>query len=360
MAAFAEGQFSLGLNGDGWTSSYGVPFRGYEVFSPMTLSFKLGPDVSLYGQTEYASGSYTDSLNGTETLVLSNISDTVTGGVFRFKLFSLSSLLNVAVNIPTGDTSWETRQIPASIPTEFIDSRYRGRGFGVSSLLGLSLPETSGEYGVAAGYLYSQAFNPSYGLNLNTSSSLKIGDAVFVALNHVQPDGTDRREVARVSAYYSLPTAVNGQNIFQMGTNFNASYAWEDPKAFSLELGAQAYLSSNRLLATGNFGIEDHNSFAPRCYATASYVLGDFALSARAKYILPNDYTTLDLYYDGGGFLAGIEPSYRVHFDDDTSFRISVSFDDVYAINEGIDSLGNRADVDYEMWSLGTTYELKL
>lgn len=356
----AEGQMSLGVHYNGWNSNYVQPFNGYEILSPLTLSYQPNPRTKLYAQTEYGTGSYTDSVAGTETVVLTNFSDTVVGGEFNFKSFELPSVINLAVNIPTGDATWETKQIASNIPTEFVDSRYRGRGFGMSLLYGLSFPEDKGEFGMAVGYLLSQSFNPSYGQNFAANNSLKLGDSAFLALNHVQPGGDSAKQIARASVYYSTSTLINGLETFRLGTNFTASYAWSNPKAFSLEFGAQAYLPSSRLDPGGNFVVEAHNSFAPRFLMTTSYAFGDFVIAGRGKYILTNDYTTTDLYYDGGGWLLGIEPSYRVKFDDETALKFSASFDDIYAINLGVDNTGSRANVNFYLWTVGTTYELKL
>jgi hypothetical protein len=297
---------------------------------------------------------------GTETVVLNDFSDTVVGAEFNFKSFTLPSVLNIAANIPTGDSTWETKQIASNIPTEFVDSRYRGRGFGMSLLYALSFPETSGEFGVAAGYLIAQSFNPSFGLNYAANNSLRLGNAMFLALNHVQPDGGEAGQIVRLSIYYSQPTAINGIDSFQLGTNFTASYTWSNPTDFSLEVGGQAYLPSQRINPSNQLAVESRNSFAPRFYITPSIVLGDLVIAGRAKYILTNDYTTSDLYYDGGGWLLGIEPSYRVKFDNETSLKLSASFDDVYAINSGVDNSGTRANVNFNLWTVGTTYELKI
>ncbi len=360
--ALAEGPFELsyGLNGDIWTSNYAQPYTGYEAYLPITGSFQIDPQWKVYAQTELAAGSYTDSYAGPETITLANISDTVLGGTYSFKTFGLPSLVNLALNLPTGDPTWESKEYYSEVPTEFVDSHYRGRGFGVDALYGISLPETKGEYGVAVGYLYSGAFNPSYGLNYSKSTSLNLGNAMFLAFNHIQPDNKDLSEIARFSVYYSQATVVNGQDVFQLGTNFTGSYGWINPKAFSLEIGAQAYLPSQRLDTNNVFGTEAHNSYAPRFTVTPSYAWGDFVLAGLVKYIMPNDYSTLDTNYDGGGFLVGIEPSYKIKFDKDTSFKIGLSFDDIYALNFGVDNLGNRTNVNYELWNLTTVYELKI
>ena len=363
VSAMAEGELGLGVQGDVWNSNYVQPANGFDILVPLSLSYKVSPVVNLYGQTEFASGSYTDSstVPGTETINLNNISDTVLGGEVHFKSGSLPSIMNIGINLPTGDPTWETKEIASSIPTEFVDSRYRGRGLGLSVLYGISLPEGKGEYGVAGGFLYSGAFNPSYGLTAGPSNALNLGDAVFLALNHVQPHSEDENEIIRLSIYQSFPSAQNGQNVFELGTNFNASYNWSNPNAFSFEVGAQVYLPSERVNGLGYLVKESSNSYAPRFYVTPSYAFGDFVLETQAKYIMQNDYSPGGQYYDGGGWLLSVTPSYRFKLDADTSFKLLASFTDVYALNLGTaNGNANAANVNFNLWTISTSYEMKL
>ena len=121
------GQLDLGAQYVGWNSNYVQPFNGWELWAPLSLSFKLDPGIGIYAQTEYGLGNYADSFGGnTETIQLNNFSDSVIGTEISFKSFSVPSILNIGINLPTGDQTWETKQIASSIPTDFINSRYRG------------------------------------------------------------------------------------------------------------------------------------------------------------------------------------------------------------------------------------------
>ncbi len=365
LQALAEGKIDLGMDFDGWTSNYLGADNGYELFVPLSFTYQLEKGFSVYGQTEFANANYTstDSTSITTSTTLTNLSDSIIGTELHFKSFSLNSIVNVAVNIPTGDPTWETKEYASNIPTEFIDTRYQGRGFGMSALYGLSFPDGRGEFGAAAGYLYSGAFNPSYGTVFNPTTQLKLGDAVFVAVNHVTPYSGDQNEIIRVTGYQSFPTQTDGQNVFQLGTNFIASYKWSNPSAFSFEAGAQYFLPSGRLNSTtGVYGTEADNSYAPRFYVTPSYTFGDFAIAGNFKYILQNDYSTSNALYDGGGFLAGIEPSYHMKLDEGSSLLLSASYSYIYAINKGLDPITNVFDANatYSFFTVGATYELKL
>lgn len=353
------GQLSWGAEYVGWSSNFSTPFNGWELWVPLSLNLKLDPALSLYGQSEFGNGNYTDSSNGTETIHLTNFSDTVVGGEYRFQSFSLPSMLNVGFNLPTGDSTWEAKQISADIPTEFLDSRYRGRGFGVNALYGLSFPSGSGEFGAAAGYLYSGAFNPSYGAGVQ-ASQLKVGDSVFISVNHVQSYTGDQKEIIRLSSFITLPTQNNGQNIYQLGPNFNASYSWVDPRSLSFEAGVQYWLAGQMPDANGNLIAEPHPYYGPRLYLAPSYSFGDFTLAGLVKYIFSNGYSTSDGFYDGGGIRAGIDPSYRLKLDNSSDLKINASFDDILWMNGGYDANFNRTNVNYNLWVFGATYELKL
>lgn len=361
----SAGQLSLGTEFVGWNSDYAVPFNGWELWAPLSVNFEVDKGFSVYGQTEFGNGSYTDSIQvtQTETTNLTNFSDTVVGSEFTFKSFGTDSLLNIGVNIPTGDPTWEAKQINANPPTEFIDSRYRGRGFGISALYGLSFPSGSGEFGAAAGYMYAGAFNPSYGSLSN--SQLKLGDSVFLSLNHVQSYSDGENEIIRLSSFYFLPTQTGGVNSYQLGTNFNASYSWVNPKALSFEVGAQYWMAGQVPDANGDLVAEPHAYYGPRFYLNPSYSFGDFALAARFKYILSNGYptptfSTPNPFYDGGGVLGGVEPSYSLKLDGSSDLKFTASFDDIIIFNVFGDDKNYDANANWTMWTFGTSYEVKL
>lgn len=360
--AWADGQLSLGATYDGWNTNYAAPAQdnGYEGLVPVAISYRFIPELNIYSQGEFmiASDTYTSGgSNGTYTL--SNFSDTVLGGELSFNTFSLKSIFNAAVNFPTGDTTWNTKEQSSVPPTEFINSRYSGRGWGASGFYGVSLPDGRGEFSAGVGYLYSGAFNPSYG-NVTTVNSLSLGSSVFFALNRVMPFQNGENEIIRFSVYQSFPTIENGQNYYQLGTNFNGSYNWSNPKALSFEVGAQYYLPSAWANSSGQLITESLNSNGPRVYASSTYAFGDFSLSGLVKYIFQNNYSPGDAYYNGGGFLVGFEPDYRLKMGEDSALKFSASLDAVYANNYGVDVNGDLTNVNFLFWTVTTAYEMKL
>ncbi|HTA75750.1 MAG TPA: hypothetical protein VK791_01185 [bacterium] len=353
--AWADGQFILGATYNGWNTNYQAPAQdnGYEFLVPVDVSYRFMPELKLYGQGEFMAA---NDVGSAGTYTLSNFSDTILGAELNFKTFGLSSLCNVAFNVPTGDTSWSTKEQNSIVPTQFIDSRYSGRGFGMSAFYGLALPEGRGAYNVGVGYLYSGAFNPSYG-NITAITALKLGDAVFFAANHITPYQDDQNEIVRFSIYQSFATLENNQNYYQLGTNFNASYNWSNPKALSFEVGTQLYMPSSWSTNGGPLVTEVKNSNGPRVYATSSYAFGDLSVAGVVKYIFQSDST---INYNGGGFLAGLGPAYRLKLAEDSDIKFSGMVNYVNANNNATDANGNLTSTQYIMWTLSTAYEVKL
>ncbi len=348
------GSLDFGVQGVGWSSNSPLPDNGWEFLTPLTLSAIPWKGGKIYAQTEYAAGNYTDSQDGTETLALRHFSDTVVGLETDFKSFNLPSLLSVGINIPTGDSSWETQQTYSIVPTEFIDSDYRGRGFGTNLLYGISLQAGGEQYGVAAGYMYTGAFNPYYGQIGTPAEQLKLGDSVFLSLNRLQDRGNGQSDIIRFSAFYFLPTQIDGSNLLTMGPNLNASYGWSNPKALSIEGGVQYFLPTQMV------GSGSGDSLGTRFYLTPSYSFGDFSVLARAKYILANNYPTTNFFYDGGGLLLGLEPSYQLKLDASSHLKFSAGYDYVVWQNAEVDQLLTRVNVDYGHWTFATHYEVDL
>jgi hypothetical protein len=342
-------KIDVGAEYVGWgTNNTGS--QGSEILVPLTLSAIPWGGAKVYAQTEFANGNYIDSVSGPETLNLSNLSDTVLGFETSFKSFNVPSLLNVGLNIPTGDPTWETKQTNSIVPTYFIDSDYRGRGWGLSCLYGISMPAGSEQYGLAVGYFYSGAFNPYYGTE--ESQQLKLGDSAFLSLNHITDRGNGQTDVIRLSAFYFMDAQINGSNLMQMGPNLNASYGWQNPKALSFEAGAQYFFPAEQ---SG----QSENLLGTRLYATPSYCFGDFTVTGQFKYVLSNGFSQSDPLYVGGGWLVGLEPSYRFRLDKSSSLRVSASYDYIDAINGGLLD-GNLIDVDYGHWTFSTHYEVNL
>jgi len=355
------GQLSLGVKLDTWTTNFVSPVNGTEFFVPFALNFNLNPDINVYGETEFGVGSYTPSIDGSETTNLSALSDSLVGTEMRFKFFSLPALLNIGINIPSGDPTWESKQITANIPSEFVDTRYTGRGLGISALYGLSFPAGSSEFGMSLGYSYAGTYNPGSLPGL-PSGDLKLGDSMFISVNHVTSFSGNQSQIIRLSAFNYLTTQVNKVDSYKQGPNFNASYSWNNPKALSFELGIQYFAAGQRpspsdptVLVT-----EANQYWAPRFYLNPTYALGDLTVSGLLKYVLPNGYTTGDAFYDGGGWLAGLEPNYKFNLDGASDIKLKASYQFIIHHNAGQDINLNYVDADYNLFTFGAYYEVRL
>lgn len=351
------GEISVGVQYDGWSTDYSSTVGGSEIMVPVSAYFKIDPALSFYGESAFADGSYTDdAIAGTTTLSLSDLTDTVVGSDLHFHSFGVPSVANIAVNLPTGDSTWEEKeQTYLNVPTEFIDTRYRGRGFGVSGFYGLSFQtgQTS-QFGAGVGYLYSGSFDAGQGL-----PDLDLGDSIYLALNRVEAFSGDKSSVIRLSGMAFLPTQTNGQTIFQMGPNIDASYGFSDPKGLSYEIGGQFFTPAGRPNSAGVIQTEAHNSFGQRFYIAPSLTFDKLTVAGIVKYVTANDYAVGETFYDGGGLLAGLNPTLLVPLNDVSNLKFNAGYDFIIYHNAA-SSGGSAADVDYNFWSCGANYEIKI
>ncbi len=346
-------QLDLGAQYQSWNTNVTSPLDGQYFLVPLTISIDPLRDLNFYAQGEFADGQTTDPINGTQNL--SAFTDTVVGGKIGFKSFSYDSFVDLGVNLPSGNQAWETQTQESSVPAEFVDTPYQGRGFGLSGIYGIAFPDGATQYGVGLGYFYTGALNP----NANSVENLKLGDSIFLSLNRVTNFGARQVQTFTASAYYSLPTLQNSQNYLWMGPNLNLSYSWSNPSALSLDAGVQ-YFFPAQTAVNGLWVAETHNSLGARFYLDPSWAFGNFLLSGRVKWVMANGYDPSDLLYDGGGLLLGIEPSYLITLDRQSILKFSVSYDNITADGAGADSQGNRVNILYNRWTCGANYEIKL
>ncbi len=162
------------------------------------MNYVLDSHCEVYGQTSFAFGSYTDSLNGTETQNLTNLTATTLGGQYYFTAFGLSSIAELDLTVPTGDPSWETKQIASNVPS--LSSRpVLRRGLGSERAIRGLVPEgKSVKYGAALGYYYFGTYDPNAGGLQDIQ--FKVGDSFFLALNRTEMFPANQSSVFRLTA----------------------------------------------------------------------------------------------------------------------------------------------------------------
>ncbi len=360
LGSAQAGFLSLGVQYDGWaTTNTLLPINGAEFSVPFSTNFKLDDSLGFFAQANFIAANYTGETSGSlaYTYNPANFSDSVIGTDIHFNSFGVSSLVDFSLNLPSGNQDWETEQVGANIPTEFIDSRYRGRGFGFNAMYALAIPSGGNEqFGVAAGYLFSGAYNTL------SIPDLALGDSLFVALDRIEAFGNNKSSAIRLTALYFLPTSLNGSNELQEGPNVDASYSYEDPKGFSYEIGAQFFTPSRRSIPVGApLVMEPHNSLGQRFYVAPSLALGQLTIGGLVKYILPNDYSQSDVAdYNGGGLVLGLTPTLTAPLDSVSDLKFSAGYDYIVAHNAGSIGGGALGDIFYNYWQVGTNYEIKL
>lgn len=357
-----RGQVSLGFSTDDWSSNTTLPFKGIEFIMPFSFSYGVDPNWWLSGQTSLAVASYTDSIAGTRIQNMTNLTASTLTSDYYFKTLDIPSMAEVSLTIPTGDPAWETKQVAANIPAIFVGSRYTDEGWGVSGLYGLSFSAgASVEYGVSAGYSYAGVYDPYYG-GL-PGSQLKMGDSIFVAFNRVETLPDKQSGTFRLCAMAFLPTQVNGLTNFELGPNGNASYSFYNPAGFSWSVGAQIYTLSSRyyLNPAGSvvYGLEPYGSSGQRYYFSPSLALGDLTLNGMVQYVEADGYPINDAsgLYSGGGAVFGLAPSYNLNLDPVSALSFNGAYNFILAHNA---STSFTEDVDYQYWSLGANFVMKI
>jgi hypothetical protein len=189
-----------------------------------------------------------------------------------------------------------------------------------------------------------------------------------MGINFVQPGTGGYKEIARLSAYYSMQSQDAEEGVqFQLGTNMIASYSWVNPTGLSLALGAQYFFPSDRLDDNNNLVTEADNYYAPRFFLAPSYAWGDVTWAAQVKYVLSNSYpdtfssSGINPMYFGGGLLLGLGPTWKMELNDQSSLSFFGAYDYILQNNANVDASGSSlVNATYNYWILGTNYQINL
>ncbi len=352
--SLAGGSFGFGENYQTWSSDFDRRFSGWECWTPLSLGLRFSPAFDLYSRSQYGTGQYTSQLGALpETEILTHFSDTKLGGDLNFRAFGADSLVSLECNLPTGDKQWETLQVAGNLPTDFVDTRYEGRAFGMSGMYAMALPWGKSRLGLAAGYQVEGAYQPDPGL----SGDLKAGDAFFVAGNRVHPLGHGKNETFRASFLVYRPTRQDGNDVFQLGPNLNLSYSRGGTKGFSYEAGSNIYTKARRNEG-GALVTEGHASLGQRFYVQPSYRYRKMKIDGSVKWVTANGYPEGESGCDGGGWLFGISPSLRIPMGRKSAWVLSTSYDHILLPHGGVDASGALVAGAYNRFTFGSSWEV--
>ena len=350
----------LNIGGQVWAWGMNVSgnYGGTEFYVPAFISINPAPDLSLYAQSEFGY-SQTDALYfyPPTNNSFSGLSDTNLGAKWRATSGSAQPFVNLGVNLPTGQRS--VRALQFLVPSEFVDARYQGVTFGLSLLAGVKFPDGEGEYRVEAGYMSPGVFNTTFDIPPGNTAYSEFEDTFLLSAGYAQnfKDGPNQA----FGAWFLFHDAGNygGLSNYEYGPNIDLYYQWRDPKAFSLEAGAADFLPSQ--ITTGPSGgltTEPDNSRGPRLYLNPSYTKGQVAFDAWINHVFANNYPQTDVNFDGGGWLLGIGPIWTITGADHTALKLSAAYNKIIVADGTFDSMGNRVDLQYDLFKLGADYEI--
>ncbi|HTA76304.1 MAG TPA: hypothetical protein VK791_04035 [bacterium] len=346
------GTLTLGSYLGLWSVNYALPTNGTEIMFPMSASVNVSSDVVITGSTNYLMGFY--QYLGGDTLSLGNFSDSSLSAQFGFKTMDLDTVVSETFNIPTGNPSWSAQSASADLPTALVDPRYSAAGFSFSTVYGISVPVDAAKCSLGVGYVFNTDYNSNAGLPL-TAVDVLPGNSLFFNLNRVSPTGDGQSDTFQTSVYFSFVTTENSVAFTCPGPNINFSYAWNNPSAFSFELGSQFYLPGQTAV-DGVLQPDPTYSSGPRLYLKPSYVIDDLTLAGQVKYLLPNGYDPSSLSYVQGGLLLSLGPSYNLKIDNQAFLTLTAAYNYIDNIGGGFDANGNRIDVLYNWFTCSASH----
>lgn len=345
------GTLTLGASVGLWNVNYADPTNGAEFLFPVSASANLTSDIALSASTNYLVGAY--QYQGGNTLDLSDLSDTSIAVQYGFKTLDLDTVLSETVNVPTGRPSWTSQDSGTDLPTILVDPRYSAANLSFNTLFAVSVPVDSSKWGLGAGYVLNTDYNSNGGLAVDPVD-VRPGDSLYFNLNRVTPTGGNQSDIFQTSIYFSFVTTESGIPFTCPGPNINFSYAWNNPAAFSFEVGSQFYLPGQTAV-NGVLTPDPTYSMGPRVYWKPSYVIDDLTLAGQAKYVFPNGYDSSNLNYVEGGLLLSLGPAYNLKVDGQAFLTLTASYNFIDALGGGFDAAGNRVDLLYNYYNFSAS-----
>jgi len=355
--AHAETELSYGALVTAWDSN--LDRTGSEALLPVSLLWRPNSGtIQLRASSAYMMGRYRiDTPAYANSFTGERMTDTKLGLDFYRPLGKMHFSLAISGNLPTGDPRWETYERVGNIPIIFMPSRFRGRGWGLNTIVALGFPlSDSWSLTASGGYLV----NGSVDMGIVGADEVNIGDSAlagFALTRHAGPS------LFRLKAITTLPGdgKVNGSVGFAAPPATALSFRWETGHGahFTFLTNFDLFGKAKYVDGLGHLVTEADKSFGNRLTITPSleYRLTSrtrMSTSARFKKVFTNDVANSSGLYEAGGYMAGGEQSLKWKMSGGFSSRLSVGYDRILHKNSAYDALMQFTDVTYNVVSFGT------
>ena len=369
------GGFSIGGQFWSWAPNFPMAPSQNEFYLPVSLWVNASRNFSLYFQTELGvdtaiSYSYP---YGITNPTYANLSGTTVGAQIKLGSGPVQPFVNLGFNLPSGDTSLSNIQY--ELPPEFVDVRYQGVTFGISALAGIEISDGSIEYTLRAGYMDPGVFNQTFDLPQGNINNSRNNDTFLLSVNRTQSFENDKTQDFGLWVLAYDPLQSGGMPYFQLGPSFDFYYRLKNPLGFSLDSGVQLFVNSQIGLPIfhpvglygyftyGPLASEPHNFRGPRLYLNPSIAIKQVTLAFQVHYLFPNDYPLgsfygYNAYYDGGGWLLGFGPVWRIPTGEKSAIKLSANYQKIIQQNAAVDINSNSVDLLYDVFQFGVKYEI--
>jgi len=362
-----QAEFQLGYIFDSWTSNF--ISSGSENRIPASFHFASG-DFSLLADTSFVMGDYEQTAVDTSpasSYKPSQFSDSSLSAAMNFHLGpSLLSSVSGALNIPTGNSAWESQSENGAIPFLFEPSFYHGRGWGGSFFWGVTSTEEAFHWGMGAGYLLTTTynvglagesdFNPGDSLLVVGSLGGKLSETEQLGMRVIHTFAFESKVTDAAFKFTSAEsTVLAGQWLSRLGADrfvLNASYSFYSrgmvaDTVTSLQVREQENFLGDRLEIRPFLGYQA----GPGVALESGLVW---------KRIFPNGYSAADTgHYQAGGNLFGAEQSLTLTMDSGVFLNFAGLYHLILDEKSALDAGNNLTDVAYNRITFGTNVGFK-
>jgi hypothetical protein len=347
----------LGVVYHTWNSNFQA--EGYETLLPLSFMYRSHNGLfQVSASTAFVQGHYEskDLGFGGSEFKGNRLTDSTIGLGLAAPVGSFDSALAVQANLPTGDKRWENLSSPSYVPVAFESSLYRGRGFGLSGIYGLS-KNLGGHWNamLSGGYLYSSAVDSGLEWGKIQPGSYALVGAALTR----RTDSTLFR--LKATQYLAQNTKAGDDSIYRAPSDMVLALKLETGTSvrFLLDTTYSFYGKAKILEPEVGLITEDEASLGNRfqIHPALEYGMGSklrWTTGATLKVALANNYPTTDNLYNGGGTLVGIEQGLKWLMGKSVFTKYSVSYNRITSFDAAYDANGLFTDVTYNDVSFGT------